>query len=123
LTSDEDVENKSLQDIKKDVLNSLKDIYPGKNISITNIIRTQWGSDPYSYGSYSSYGVGSSPQDIDNLVKAEGRIYFAGEHTNRKYQPTVHGAYLSAIDVVNSMDSRFLDISYFIYIYFCCCFK
>ena len=76
------------------------------------IIRTKCGSDPFSYGSYSSFGVGSSPKDIENLAKPEGLIYFAGEHTHRTYQQTVHGAYLSGVEVVKTIDSRYLLVSY-----------
>jgi monoamine oxidase len=116
LTTDETVESKSIEEIKSEVISILSKVYPGENISIKNLVRTKWGSDPYSYGSYSSFGVGATPKDIEYLSKPEGLIYFAGEHTHKTYQQTVHGAYLSGIEVAKTIDSRFLLISYSLFI-------
>ncbi len=59
---------------------------------------TRWGADPFSLGSYSFLKTGSTPQDYDQLAApVGGRLFFAGEHTNRRYAATVHGAYLSGL--------------------------
>jgi monoamine oxidase len=58
---------------------------------------TAWEDDPYAYGSYSFVKVGGSLEMYNDLAKPQGRIYFAGEHTNSDYPATVHGAYLSGI--------------------------
>jgi monoamine oxidase len=70
-------------------------------------LRTRWGEDPFARGSYSAFGVGSSPKDSETLGRAlEGRLFFAGEHTNPTNPATTHGAWLSglraAADVVAS---------------------
>ena len=58
---------------------------------------TAWEDDPYAYGSYSFMKVGGSMEMYDDLSTPQGRVYFAGEHTNGKYPATVHGAYLSGL--------------------------
>lgn len=60
---------------------------------------TRWGKNPFSLGSYSFIGIGSTPKDCDTLAKPiKSKIIFAGEHTNKKYIGTVHGAYLSGLN-------------------------
>lgn len=59
---------------------------------------TRWGKNSWSFGSYSYVALGSSPSDCDVFTKSiNSRLYFAGEHTNRAYIGTVHGAYLSGL--------------------------
>ena len=62
------------------------------------ILRTNWASDPYSYGSYSFIAVNAKAEDYDSMAEpVNNRIFFAGEATNRSYPGTVHGAYLSGV--------------------------
>lgn len=56
---------------------------------------TRWKSEAYSKGSYSFAAVGTKVTDFDTIARPQGRLYFAGEHTNGTYRGTVHGAYLS----------------------------
>lgn len=59
-------------------------------------VATRWGADPFTYGSYSSYGVGSSPDDRAALAEPLAAVlFFAGEATQVDYPSTVHGALLS----------------------------
>ncbi|MCG8456434.1 MAG: FAD-dependent oxidoreductase, partial [Holophagales bacterium] len=59
---------------------------------------TRWGSDPYTWGSYSYLPVGSHPDLRDALAaNMEDRVFFAGEAASRRYYATVHAAYLSGI--------------------------
>lgn len=61
-------------------------------------ICTRWGSDPFSYGSYSHVSVNSSGIDYDILAENVGnRLFFAGEATSRYYPATMHGAFLSGL--------------------------
>lgn len=67
------------------------------------IFRTNWKSQPYSRGSYSSIAVGASQEDIENISQplysnphqSKPSILFAGEHCSPVYYSTVHGAFLS----------------------------
>ncbi|XP_077254061.1 LSD1-like2 isoform X2 [Tasmannia lanceolata] len=84
------------------VLSILRGIYSPRGIDVPNPIQTictRWGSDPLCRGSYSHVGVGSSGRDYDILAEnvGEGRLFFAGEATNRQYPATMHGAFLSGL--------------------------
>lgn len=84
------------------VLGVLKGIYSPRGIDVPNPIQTictRWGSDPLCRGSYSHVVVGSSGNDYDILAESvgDGRLFFAGEATNRQYPATMHGAFLSGL--------------------------
>ncbi|KAL5737932.1 hypothetical protein ACOSP7_030693 [Xanthoceras sorbifolium] len=83
------------------VLSVLRGIYNPKGIDVPNPLQsicTRWGSDPFTYGSYSHVRVRSSGSDYDVLAESVGgRLFFAGEATTRQYPATMHGAYLSGL--------------------------
>ncbi|WJX11042.1 hypothetical protein P8452_01698 [Trifolium repens] len=84
------------------VLQILKGIYEPKGISVPEPIQTvctRWGNDPFCFGSYSNVAVGASGDDYDILAESvgDGRLFFAGEATNRRYPATMHGAFLSGL--------------------------
>lgn len=83
-------------DVIESAMGVLRTIY-GDNIPApTGYLRTSWGRDPYAMGSYSSYGVGSSPDDREALAAPiDDVLFFAGEATERDHPSTVHGAMLS----------------------------
>lgn len=89
------------------VLDILRGIYGPKGIHVPNPIQsicTRWGSDPFSYGSYSHVRVESSGSDYDILAESVGgRLYFAGEATIRQHPATMHGAYLSGLREASSI--------------------
>ncbi|KAI3409877.1 Lysine-specific histone demethylase 1A [Globodera pallida] len=68
---------------------------------------SRWDRDKFALGSYSFMGLNSSPDDYDTLARSvypnDGtsstvpRVFFAGEHTNRQYPASVHGAFLSGL--------------------------
>ncbi|XP_065870319.1 protein FLOWERINGUS D isoform X2 [Euphorbia lathyris] len=84
------------------VLQILKGIYEPKGITVPDPIQTvctRWGSDPFTFGSYSNVAVGASGDDYDILAESvgDGRLFFAGEATTRRYPATMHGAFLSGL--------------------------
>ncbi|XP_050218189.1 lysine-specific histone demethylase 1 homolog 2 [Mercurialis annua] len=93
------------------VLSILRGIYKPKGIDVPDPVQTictKWGSDPFSYGSYSHVRVQSSGSDYDLLAETVGeRLFFAGEATTRQYPATMHGAFLSGLREA----SRILKVS------------
>jgi monoamine oxidase len=82
----------------------LKSIYGAGIPNPINSFVTHWKTDPFSLGAYSFQKVGSYPEDYDELAKTEHpNLLFCGEHTNRDYRGTVHGAYLSGIRVADEI--------------------
>ncbi|KAH7444424.1 hypothetical protein KP509_02G077800 [Ceratopteris richardii] len=84
------------------VLTLLRGIFEPQGIVVPDPIQavcTRWGSDPLSFGSYSHVAVGASGDDYDILAESvgDGRLFFAGEATNRRYPATMHGALLSGL--------------------------
>lgn len=84
--------------IINEIMLNLKGIY-GNNIpNPTNFLRTKWGQNINSFGAYSYPTNGSTSADFDILAyEVNNKVFFAGEHTEREYRGTVHGAYLSGI--------------------------
>ncbi|KAL5569394.1 hypothetical protein UlMin_025969 [Ulmus minor] len=101
------------------VLQILKGIYEPQGINVPEPIQTvctRWGSDTFSLGSYSNVAVGASGDDYDILAESvgDGRLFFAGEATNRRYPATMHGAFLSglreAANMAHHTDARSMRI-------------
>ncbi|KAI3930797.1 hypothetical protein MKX01_037243 [Papaver californicum] len=84
------------------VLSILKGIFAPKGITVPNpvqVVCTRWGNDRFSHGSYSYVSIGASGDDYDVLAESagDGRVFFAGEATNKRYPATMHGAFLSGL--------------------------
>ena len=63
---------------------------------------TRWSQDPFSYGAYSFFKLGSTPVMRDDLAAPVGnRLFFAGEATHKQMFATTHGAYLSGLKAAN----------------------
>lgn len=81
-----------------DIMAHLRDIY-GNNIpSPNNMLRTKWATNENAFGAYSFTAVGTEMRHFEDLAEAvDGKLFFAGEHTEVDYFSTAHGAYLSGI--------------------------
>lgn len=67
---------------------------------------TDWFKDPFSRGSYAyvpvarpGQAIAPSPLDFAQFATPvyNGRLGFAGEHTDSSHYASVHGAYLSGL--------------------------
>ncbi|KAJ8542295.1 hypothetical protein K7X08_017161 [Anisodus acutangulus] len=103
------------------VLQILKGIYEPQGIEVPLPIQTvftRWGSDPFSFGSYSNVAVGASGDDYEILAETvgEGRLFFAGEATTRRYPATMHGAFITglreAAKMAHHASVRTLDLEF-----------
>jgi len=84
--------------IISEVMAQLKTIYGNGISNPTNLLRTKWGQNINSFGSYCFATNGTTSADFDTMEKEiSNKLFFAGEHTIRDYRGTVHGAYLSGI--------------------------
>ena len=79
----------------QDALTAIRPILGATPPALKSSRVTRWRSEPYTKGSYSFASVGTKASDFDTIARPQGRLYFAGEHTNGTYRGTVHGAYLS----------------------------
>lgn len=91
-----------------------------KGAEIVKVLKSQWGSDPLFFGSYSYVAVGSSGDDLDTMAEPlpanlhnaspsssssprQLQILFAGEATHRTHYSTTHGAYFSGLREANRL--------------------
>jgi monoamine oxidase len=81
-----------------EIMNHLKTIYGNSIPNPTNMLRTKWNTNKFSFGAYSYATNGTRSSDFEAFEESiDNKLFFAGEHTNRDYRGTVHGAYLSGI--------------------------
>jgi len=65
-----------------DIMSHLKAIYGNSIPNPTNMIRTKWVSNEFTFGSYSFAAKGTRSSDFDILSEPiEDKLFFAGEHT------------------------------------------
>ncbi|XP_078427563.1 lysine-specific histone demethylase 1 homolog 3-like [Wolffia australiana] len=97
------------------VLQILRGIFEPQGIDVPDPIQTvctRWGSDPFSLGSYSHVAVGASGDDYDIMAEpvGDGRLFFAGEATTRRYPATMHGAFMSGLREAANMSYRAMKL-------------
>ena len=84
--------------IINEVMAQLKTIYGNSIPNPTIMLRTKWGQNINTFGAYSFATNGTTSADFDTMAsEINNKLFFAGEHTERNYRGTVHGAYLSGI--------------------------
>ena len=90
--------------ITSDIMSVLRKTY-GKNIpNPLDVHFTKWASDKFSYGAYSYTSVGNTAETYNQIsTPINDLIYFAGEHTDKDYPATIHGAYLSGLRAAQAM--------------------
>lgn len=96
------------------VLEILRRIFEPKGVKVPppyHVICTSWGGDPLAHGAYSSMPVGSiGGEDYDILGESVGgRLFFAGEATNRKFPATMHGAFYTGLWTAANIDAVFSE--------------
>ncbi|MDN5626210.1 MAG: FAD-dependent oxidoreductase, partial [Acinetobacter sp.] len=90
------IDNSVDHEISNFIFSSLQKQFNNIPHTPKKLIVTRWGSDPYSYGSFSFPSLKHSEDIVKVLHKPiREQIFFAGEHCSLKYAGTVHGAYLN----------------------------
>jgi polyamine oxidase len=88
------VEAQDDETTKEELMAVLREMFP--NIDIpepTAFMYPRWTTEPWSYGSYSNWPVGTTLENHQNLRANVDRLYFAGEHTSAEYFGFLHGAW------------------------------
>jgi monoamine oxidase len=75
-------------------LEQLEQLYPGCSRELEWGTAVDWDADPASRGAYSHFAPGELTAYAPWLAHPEGRIHFAGEHTD-PWQATMNGALAS----------------------------
>lgn len=89
--------SKSTAQIQAEVSAVLSNVF-GTIPPIEELRVTDWGNQPFTRGSYSSFGVGASGDEMNVLAEpVAGRLLFAGEATYQLRYGTADGAFASGI--------------------------
>ena len=75
-------------------IDQLQQIYPGCRQFVESGVSFVWDAVPTSLGGYSYFAPGELLRYAPILAQPEGRVHFAGEHTDR-WQATMNGALAS----------------------------
>lgn len=105
-----EIEKTTPQELEKQCLAAIKEYTCLESLPpIVNVEKTQWGTNPWTRGSYTYLSKAACGSDFDTLAsplpgESSGckeasalQLMFAGEATHRQFYGTVHGAYLTGI--------------------------
>jgi monoamine oxidase len=109
--------NRSDEDIKNAVIVFFQEAMAMPNLReyCTNCHITRWEEDAFTQGSYSSFRLGTLERHVETFSDAEwnGRLIFAGEHTESEHMGSVHAALMSgnraAGDVLELLSKKAMD--------------
>ena len=98
------IEALSHQEIVESAMQTLKTMFGAGIPQLIDYQITRWTTDPFARGSYSYNVYGSTPEMRAALAAPlNGRVFFAGEATDKACFGTAHGAYLSGLRAANDV--------------------
>ena len=86
-------------------LEQLEAVYPGCSAEFERGTAVDWDAEPASRGAYSHFAPGELTTFAPWLARPEGRIHFAGEHTD-PWQATMNGALASGMRAAREVRKR-----------------
>lgn len=88
------VEAQDDETTKAELMAVLREMFPDVDIPEPIAFKyPRWTTEPWSYGSYSNWPVGTTLENHQNLRANVERLYFAGEHTSAEYFGFLHEAW------------------------------
>jgi monoamine oxidase len=78
--------------LRKAFVNKSAELEGRSMSSIQQVYGTHWAFDRFSRGSFANVPLGASGQDMNEIAKPNGPVYWAGEHTSTDHYSTAHGA-------------------------------
>ncbi|XP_056377226.1 lysine-specific histone demethylase 2 isoform X2 [Hyla sarda] len=93
------IKNMDDKQVVKQCMVVLKEMFKEQDVpSPVKYFVTRWSKDPWAQMAYSFVETGGSGEAYDILAEdIQGKVFFAGEATNRHFPQTVTGAYLSGV--------------------------
>ncbi|KAE8396166.1 amine oxidase [Aspergillus alliaceus] len=93
------VERQSDEQTKKEIVDVLRNMFPDVDVpEPTDILYPRWSTEPWAYGSYSNWPMGTTLEMHENLRANTDRLWFAGEATSQSYFGFLHGAWFEGRD-------------------------
>ncbi|HAD11253.1 MAG TPA: amine oxidase [Saprospirales bacterium] len=84
--------------VVQEIMAHIRDMYGVGIPDPTQLFRTKWATNEYTFGGYSFTALNTEMRHFDDLAaELNNKLFFAGEHTEIDYFSTAHGAYLSGI--------------------------
>ena len=98
------IDSWSDEEIVADAMRVLRTIYGTDIPEPDGWQLSRWARDPFALCAYSFNAVGASTKTRHTLAESvTDKLYFAGEATSSRYPATVHGAYLSGLDLASEI--------------------
>uniref|UniRef100_A0A3Q3D6Z0 Lysine demethylase 1B n=1 Tax=Hippocampus comes TaxID=109280 RepID=A0A3Q3D6Z0_HIPCM len=93
------------KDIAGECMKVLRELFKEQEVpEPLHFLVTHWSKDAWSQMSYSFVKMGGSGEAYDIIAEdVQGKLFFAGEATNRHFPQTVTGAYLSGVREASKM--------------------
>ncbi|GFF51661.1 putative flavin-containing polyamine oxidase [Aspergillus lentulus] len=94
------VERQSDAETQAEILDVLRQMFPAKQVPEPKaLFYPRWSEEPWAYGSYSNWPVGTTLEIHQNLRANVQRLWFAGEATSSAYFGFAHGAWYEGKEV------------------------
>lgn len=110
----EELDLSSPQEAQDKIMASLRKLFPGCP-DPTDFYVSGWAADPLSNGAYSNWPLGYTWVQWNEMVKNEGNLFFAGEHTSEEFWGFLHGSLWSgqdaADDVIDALHAGSIEVN------------
>ncbi|KOC10810.1 polyamine oxidase [Aspergillus flavus AF70] len=92
-------ERQSDEETKQEIMEVLRKMFPDVDVpEPTAFLYPRWNTEPWSYGSYSNWPMGTTLEMHENLRANTDRLWFSGEATSPSYFGFLHGAWFEGRD-------------------------